>query len=443
MSYTPNPTWVDNVSTLTAAKLQKYDDALVSLYASADVYSAVSYGADKTGVSDATTAIQNAINAASAAGGGTVYLPAGVYLLSAALTMKSQVKLLGDGFAFSDTAGTRVHQGSTTTACLTAVDQHDMVIENLSLTCTGGTTNIGVSFTRSAHTNIAGLTFRRVQISGFGTGMDLSNPITSTFDRVMVDTSTVGFYLHGVLGAGGSAGTSCAFVNCYANGCTQTGFRLDNMTYCAFVACAADACGIAYELIESGAQGISFTGCGCESLVNTNGTYPGIGWKINAAIGVTLTACWSYQNPASVVWVTGNARAVFVAGLVENTPGGTATACLKVDAGCHVTISDVANTTANSLASGTTTIVNDGNGGSVTPGYAFFAGTVEAGGDLHADGNLAVGWAGAGGGVGVLPIANATTAPTTNVATGGVLYVQAGALKYRGSSGTVTTIGPA
>ena len=37
------------------------------------------YNADKTGVNDATVAIQNAINAAQSAGGGVVYLPAGTY----------------------------------------------------------------------------------------------------------------------------------------------------------------------------------------------------------------------------------------------------------------------------------------------------------------------------------------------------------------------------
>lgn len=36
---------------------------------------------------------------------------------------------------------------------------------------------------------------------------------------------------------------------------------------------------------------------------------------------------------------------------------------------------------------------------------------------------------------------NATTAPTTNPTGGGILYVEGGALKYRGSSGTVTTLG--
>ena len=48
-----------------------------------------------------------------------------------------------------------------------------------------------------------------------------------------------------------------------------------------------------------------------------------------------------------------------------------------------------------------------------------------------------------GGGAGVIFIANATTAPTTNPSGGGVLWVEGGALKYRGSSGTVTTLGAA
>lgn len=45
-----------------------------------------------------------------------------------------------------------------------------------------------------------------------------------------------------------------------------------------------------------------------------------------------------------------------------------------------------------------------------------------------------------GGGAGVVGIANAATVPVSNPAGGGILYVEAGALKYRGSSGTITTI---
>jgi hypothetical protein len=48
-----------------------------------------------------------------------------------------------------------------------------------------------------------------------------------------------------------------------------------------------------------------------------------------------------------------------------------------------------------------------------------------------------------GGGVYVLGLRNAQTVPTGTPGTGGVLYVEAGALKYRGGNGTVTTIAPA
>jgi hypothetical protein len=43
---------------------------------------------------------------------------------------------------------------------------------------------------------------------------------------------------------------------------------------------------------------------------------------------------------------------------------------------------------------------------------------------------------------GVVNLTN-TTAPSVNLSGGGILYVESGALKYRGSSGTITTIGPA
>ncbi len=48
-----------------------------------------------------------------------------------------------------------------------------------------------------------------------------------------------------------------------------------------------------------------------------------------------------------------------------------------------------------------------------------------------------------GGGSRVLGIANAATVPSSNPSGGGVLYAEAGALKWRGSSGTVTTIAAA
>jgi hypothetical protein len=48
-----------------------------------------------------------------------------------------------------------------------------------------------------------------------------------------------------------------------------------------------------------------------------------------------------------------------------------------------------------------------------------------------------------GAGHGVIAIANATVASSVNPAGGGILYVEDGALKYRGTNGTVTVIAPA
>lgn len=60
---------------------------------------------------------------------------------------------------------------------------------------------------------------------------------------------------------------------------------------------------------------------------------------------------------------------------------------------------------------------------------------------IYADPNISIFNSGSfGSGVGVIFIANSTTVPTSDPTGGGILYVEAGALKYRGSGGTTTTI---
>ena len=66
-----------------------------------------------------------------------------------------------------------------------------------------------------------------------------------------------------------------------------------------------------------------------------------------------------------------------------------------------------------------------------------------AGVTLSTTTSLSLGTPSLGGGAGVISIANATTAPTTDPSGGGILYVESGALKFRGSSGTITTIAAA
>jgi hypothetical protein len=62
---------------------------------------------------------------------------------------------------------------------------------------------------------------------------------------------------------------------------------------------------------------------------------------------------------------------------------------------------------------------------------------------IQSSGNLVMSSAGTGGGSGVIAILNRLAAPTTNPTGGGVLYAEAGSLRWRGSSGTVTILAPA
>jgi len=66
-----------------------------------------------------------------------------------------------------------------------------------------------------------------------------------------------------------------------------------------------------------------------------------------------------------------------------------------------------------------------------------------AGVTLSTTTSLSLGTPSLGGGAGVISIANATTVPTTDPSGGGILYLESGALKFRGSSGTITTIAAA
>ncbi len=62
---------------------------------------------------------------------------------------------------------------------------------------------------------------------------------------------------------------------------------------------------------------------------------------------------------------------------------------------------------------------------------------------FHVGVNLRINTTSLGGGTGsIIAIANATTAPTTNPTAGGVLYVESGTLKYRGTSGSAISLLP-
>lgn len=84
-------------------------------------YNVKEYGALGNGVADDSAAIQAAITAATAARGGAVYLPAGVYLCGTTITLPSNIHLWGDGIGgdiFSATKGTTIKLKNGTNADL-------------------------------------------------------------------------------------------------------------------------------------------------------------------------------------------------------------------------------------------------------------------------------------------------------------------------------------
>jgi hypothetical protein len=156
--------------------------------------------------------------------------------------------------------------------------------------------------------------------------------------------------------------------------------------------------------------------------------------------GAVVTAV-SNTSPFTVSYANATTGSQTVAGTVS-TPAqasitarsaGTKGLVIKAAASQAEDILQVQNSSGTSVAS-------IGNDGSVRTSY--IANTSGLGAiQLGASRNVQIGNSSSfGGGALVLGINNATTVPTTNPTGGGVLYVEAGALKYRGSSGTITTI---
>lgn len=135
-----------------------------------------------------------------------------------------------------------------------------------------------------------------------------------------------------------------------------------------------------------------------------------------------------------------------------------------------ISVINIGNGGKNDLYNGTnvllrvtpTSVINNINGGNLTIGAGGSTGTGIGGSlfwqtspsgttgnavnnlvtrvTIDEKGNFGFNGASFGAGVKVMFMANATTVPNTNPVGGGILYAEGGALKYRGSSGTITII---
>ena len=332
----------------------------------ANVLSAVNvkddaYGAKGDGSTDDTVAIQAAITAVSATGG-IVFFPPGTYIVSNALTVNSYIVFAGAG----DHA-TNISMSSVTNKdCFSGVDVSNVSFRDLTLTGPGSGSGKGINFTRSSNPATAYIACSNLKILNWGSdGAAISNPIVSTFSRIITQTNGgYGLNLYGVVS--GASGTSCSLDACYGNADTLAGIRLYNMTYCALQACAVDSNPVGY-LIDA-CSGIALSGCGGEA--NTTNTFKITG----SSTGITLMSPWTYDSHGDAIYVTGNSTSIALIGCIENSPHAGATSFIKVDAGSLVTLINSKNITANSLAASTTTTLTDASGSTQILGLTVYGG---------------------------------------------------------------------
>lgn len=425
-------------------------------------------GAKGDGVTNDTTAI-NAVLTTAGATGKTVYFPVGTYLISAELVVPSGVSLIGDGLS------SIISQSSTTANGLHLTDVVGNTISNLAVLGPNSGSGIGILIDFSGRTNSYQVALQDIQVTKFGShGISWATPVSCRAARVVSGTNGGdGFHI--------TSGTSTSFDACYANTNTANGWSLNGSAYMSLSGCASDAGALGYLI--TGGGNVVLTGCGAEAQTGTTGSF-----KVSGGADHVLIGCYNRAQPGIGYWVTGSASNITLISCREASPAGGATASIQVDAGSTAAVITPSVVTATSYAANTTTQLTPTTGyvpaptgtssmtvdRGATTNFASLAvataGTQQwvvglrndSTNDLKivdvADGTVAAtferratasniqllsGTKSFGGGIGVVGITSASTVPTTNPTGGGILYVEAGALKYRGSSGTVTVLGAA
>ena len=303
---------------------------------------AADYGAAGDGTTDDTTAIQNAIDAAEAAGGGTIYFPRGTYKITATLvanTSAAHLQFLGDGNQYGPSV---IKQVSNLTALSLPDDfnTHDTqaaLIRNLRISgpTTSSSTVYGVSAYADCHLD-------RVGIDGFYQGLRLgSHSYYSTIAGCMFSNNyDSGVYLNG--------GNNCVIDRCrFIGGSTgPTPYGLGAQSHAVVVLGS-----IGTRIINSSIEQYGSTGILVEGGGPTNSTWGSLGTVIvgnyfeTAVTGALAAIYLGYADQVNTVLIAGN-----------YIQGGTVSGCWSIDANkaANVTIeaNDIGFTAANNNTHG-------------------------------------------------------------------------------------------
>lgn len=240
------------------------------------------FGAKGDGITDDTSAIQNAINSLAATGG-VVYLPTGVYKISSAITLHTQIILQGDSIGQSFSLGggggpTVIKQVNTTANGIYQNDATQTGIRDLMLLGPSSGSGDGIHLTWTFNTNVFQCDMQDVQVSSFGGHGVYGNTVLMSNWRMVVSSFNGGdgFHLVGTC-------TSLSIDSCWANSNSGYGWNANSINYCSWNACGADTNANGWLLTNC--QGCSITGSGTE-----NNTTDGL--TINGGFGYTISGFW-------------------------------------------------------------------------------------------------------------------------------------------------------
>ena len=141
------------------------------------------YFADPSGQYDSTTAIQNAINAVHNAGGGTVYLPSGNYLITSPLVIRPFVSVIGEFYSPDSESVGETGYGTVFLADVESTD--DEMPALITVEGSAGVRGLTVFYPNQDIDDIKPYPFT-FYIPGLGDGGDATNYMLMTIENLTV-----------------------------------------------------------------------------------------------------------------------------------------------------------------------------------------------------------------------------------------------------------------
>ena len=274
------------------------------------------YGAVGDGTTVDTAALQAAIDAVSAAGGGTVELAAKAYR-TGTLALPANVMLIGQGRYATRLVATT----GLSAPLINRAGSSGSVINR------GGVANLAIVGSGKANTGMIGIknvytnrgTFRDIDIFACRRGMWIENVWQDALDNIHVhgggsDQNYMGFYF---APKAATVGVSNAVIatGCMAQGVEQWGFRIENANGSKFTACEASD-GVHAWYIGDPSSGTETTEF-CHFVNCLGDTTSGHIWRIEKGAATAVRRmhfanCWAGNSTAgSGVYVAGASELAF------------------------------------------------------------------------------------------------------------------------------------